>query len=148
MQAIFPDTERSPSPAPPVGPSHGGFASMGFCNVSPPCGQQSSINCCNTGHFFRGCCPSGTACSTVGTSQSHSSYRETCLSLGSSLHESTDHCQQSFPAQVSYGLTALFQKPTCSGMGLLHDLQVDLCIPVFPHDLQRHSCSTMGCSRG
>lgn len=105
--------------------------------MSPPHGQQSFMNFSNTDQFFRGCCPSGTASSTVGSSQGHKSYQKTWSSLGSSPRESTDHCQESSPAQVSHGLKPSFRNPPA-------------LVWVSSMTCRRISaflCSTMGCAR-
>lgn len=64
------------------------------------------------------------------------------------LHRSAGPCPEPAPAWVSHGFTSLSWASTCSGMGLLYELQVDLCTPMVLHGLQGHSCFTMVCIMG
>lgn len=90
-----------------------------------------------------GCHPSSTAFSKMGPSYGHKSYQKICSSVVSSLHRSSRFCQEPAPAQASHRFKAFFQAPTCSGMGLLQGLQVNLCIIFAVHVLQGHNCLTM-----
>ena len=139
----------SPSPSPGWGPSHGRQFSMNVSSVSPSHGHQSSPDCSNVGHSSMRCSPSRTGCSSVGPPWGHKSFQETCSSMGSSLHRSAGPCQEPAAAQTSHGVTASSQASTCSSVGLLCGLQVDLCIHGSSiHGLQGHSCFTMVCTMG
>lgn len=59
------------------------------------------------------------------------------------LQESACLCQELVLAQASHMFTAFSQTSTCSSVGLLHEQQVDFCIPVVLHGLQRVSCFSM-----
>lgn len=74
----------------------------------------SSPDCCSMGHASIGCSPSSTS----------------CFGVGLSLHGSSqDH--------------SLLQSSPCSGVGLLHRLQVNICLPVVLHEWQGHICLTV-----
>lgn len=59
------------------------------------------------------------------------------------LHGSAGSCQEPAPAWDSHGLTASFQVSTCSDMGLLHGLQVEICTPMEFHGLRVGLCIPM-----
>lgn len=87
---------------------------------------------------------SDTACSKVGFPWDQKFYQVTCSCVGSSPHVSVDLCQDPAPAWSSPGVTVSSQSSTCSGMDLLHGLQVNLFIPVDLHGLQGLRCVIMG----
>lgn len=60
-------------------------------------------------------------------------------------------CQEPVPVQASHRVTASFMASTCSGVRLLHRLQMDLCSPMALHRHQGYRYITMvfptGCRR-
>ncbi|XP_048158286.1 uncharacterized protein LOC125325369 isoform X1 [Corvus hawaiiensis] len=90
--------------------------------------------------------PSGTGCSSVGPPQGHKSCQKTCSSMASSLQGSTCPFQEPDPVHASHRVTDFFCSSTCSSMGLLYGLQVELCTlmdlqgcrPQLPHHGLHH----------
>lgn len=76
----------------------------------------------------------------------HKFYLQTCSSTGSTLRSSASPCQESASARVSHVFINSSQAFPCSGLGFLYGLQVDLCIRVLLHVMQRDSGFIVVCT--
>jgi len=110
------------SPAVAWGPSHGRQSFMNFSNTGPSHGLQ----------FF-------TNCSSMDSFHGVQSFRNRLLQCGSSTcdpHGVTSHARSLLQHGLSTGSQPFSGACSCSGVGVLHGLQVDICSIIKLHGLQ------------
>jgi len=90
------------------------------------------------GSFPWGADLQGTGCSSVGPPQGHKPGQQTCSSVGSSLHGATDPGKSLLQCRLSTG-SQLPSSVHLLWCGVLHGLQVEICLTVDLHGLQGHS---------
>jgi len=99
----------------------------------------------------RGCSPSGTDCSSVGSPWGHKSCQQTCSSVDSSIHRSTGPARTLVQHELSMGSQSPSGAPVCSDLGSSKICRWISAPPWTSMSCRETTCLTMvfsmGCSR-